>query len=657
MSRICIVSALLLVAVLCSGTFALVGDPQIMTDHPVYRGELSCSTLDRNIADAYRVFAERYGHSPATDTEKVIALWIWKGEHYMHASDNLVYVGTDNPDANAAKDPPWLGHDGWMDNKDCQMNQFSFSFALCYSVHAQLSALVGRALGNDFSRVRCPEITGHTPFEAYADGRWMLADCTMGLVMFDDDGKAVGLKEVYEKEDAKDKEWFADPKRGGSYQFNLSPFGDSPDSYSKVRWLQYNFGYNAMPIVYTLRSGETFTRYLDPGLDDGQTWIFWGRDYFTLNGKPKHGPFRNVTFLDDYPTGGNRKGRGRAYYGNGVFEYSPPLKDGRYEQGATDSKGVTFKDGALRGKKADSYVTFEHVSPYVIAARSAEGGDREWKVTKDKCVDGAIVSGSATGDVPLTVSVDGGRNWQSIGAAKGEFKIDFTDVVKGRHEYLLRVNLPPGSGLTSLKMRTVTQVGRGVFPRLKDGGTKVSYQASGQSVIHGGPSQYLAEQLRRKDLEKDGCRVYQIKAPGAIRHASGVVRVEDARGGPWSVEFSLDGGKTWQVGVKDVKTGGEGDKQWDNGSAGYIWAEMDFPGNKKAKDVLIRFGKGNILQAQVFATYEQKDTSAVDVTYGWTEDGKPRQDTHKIASGKVTDTWTVPTGEKVKTKWVRFAAE
>ena len=97
MSRIMLATGLSIF--MCSLAAALVGDPQIMTDHPVYRGELSCSTLDRNIADAYRIFKERYGHEPKTDTEKLVALWAWKSEHYMHASDNKVYVGTDNLEA------------------------------------------------------------------------------------------------------------------------------------------------------------------------------------------------------------------------------------------------------------------------------------------------------------------------------------------------------------------------------------------------------------------------------------------------------------------------------------------------------------------------------------------------------------------------------
>jgi len=655
MSRMTIATAVGVGSLMVSVAYGVVADPQIMTDHPVYRGELACSTLDRNIADAYRVFQDRYGHQPRTDTEKLLALWAWKSEHYMHASGNTVYLGPDNPDANKVGDElPWAGSNGWMDNKDCQMNQFSFSFGLCYSVHAQMAALVGRALG-DMRRVRCPEITGHTPFEAYVDGRWALADFTMGLMVFDDDGKPIGLSEIYARQDAKDSDWFTSPKRGGPYRFNMSPFGDRLDSYSRVRWQQPLFGYNAMPIVYTLRSGETFTRYLDPGLADGKTWVFWGRDYYNIMGKPKHGPFRNVTFLDDPPIGDNRRGRGLAYYGNGAFEYTPALAGGAYREGAKLERDTVYTDGALRGTSNGAVVVFEHTSPYIIAARSVKGGDREWDLLKEKCADGAIVSGQAVGDVPVKVSIDGGQIWQDVGTARGEFKIDFTDVVKGRHTYLIQLGLTRAAGLKNLTMRTVTQVGRGVFPRLRDGGTTINYEASGQSVIHGGPSQYLAERFRRKDLETDGYRVYAIEAPGPIRHASGAARVNGPKGTVWSVDFSVDGGKTWQVGAGDLQVTGEG-KLWEDGRAAYAWAEMDFP-TSQAKGVLVRFGKGTILQCQVFATYQTESASALTVTYGWTENGQLKESSHSIAAGRQSDTWTVDTGQKVKTKWVRFAAQ
>ncbi len=587
-----------------------------------------------------------YGHMPASDTEKLIALWMWKCEHYMHVCDNKVYLGPASPEAETL---------GWSDCRDYELTQFSFGFGLCYSVHAQMSALVARALGGDLTRVRCPTVVGHTPFEAYVDGRWVLADFTTGMMVFEDDGKPVGVLDIVKHVDAGDTEWLTSPKRGGPYKIALGPAGHTLAGYKNEWHVQMLFGYNGMPIVYSLRSGETFTRYLDPGLEDGKTWVFWGRDYFTLGGGPKHGPWRGETFLDDYPVGNGKKGRGNGYYGNGVFEYTVPLKGGKYKQGAVDQKGATLKDGVLKGKTDDAYVTFEHLSPYVIAGRSIEGGDREWKLLDEKCADGAIVNGVALGKVPVSVSIDAGQTWTPVGTAEGQFRIDFTDVVKGRHVYRIRFGLTKQDGLGALKLRTVTQISRAVFPRLKDGGTQVTYASSGQEAIHGGPSQYLAEPLRRKYLESDGVRVYEIKAPGPIRSASGVLRASGPGLGPWSVEFSVDGGKTWQAGVKDV-TLKEGDSEWGDGHHAYAWAEKEFPKNK-SKSVLVRMGKGNLQHCQVYATYEAKDRSPLRVTYGWDEGDQAKEHSHTIKAGKASDAWTVPTGQGVKTKWVKFVAK
>jgi hypothetical protein len=651
-SRIASISAGCLVLLGCSFAGAMVGDPQIMTDHPVYRGELSCSTLDRNIADAYRIFQERYGHQPKTETEKLFSLWTWKVEHGVHSADNWVYVGPDDMDS--LPDGPAKG---WMDNRDCQMNQFSYGFALCYSIHAQMSAIVARALDNDLTRVRCPAIGGHTPFEAFVDGKWALADFTTGMMVFDDDGKAMSIDQIIPHAKAKDTKWLSDPKRGGPYKLAMGPFGDSLDGYQQIVDQQKLFGFNGMPIVYSLRAGESFTRYLDPGLEDGKTFMFWAKDYFDISGKPVHGPHRTQTFLDRYPVGnGNGNPRFSMHQANGVFEYALPLADGRYKEGARTLKDVAYSEGVLRGKGEGAVVVFEHTSPYVIAAWPEKRGDREWKLLEEKCVDGAVASGTAAGKVPVKVSIDGGQTWTTAGIAQGEFKVDFTDIVKGRHFYLVSFGLSPQDGLKSLNLRTVVQVARGVVPRLKDGGTKVTYQAGGAGVIQGGPSQFLADRLRRKDLETEGVRVMEIKAPGAIQFASGVLRASGPGRGPWSVAFSLDDGKTWKVGLKDVNLKPE-ESGWGGGHHAYAWAEMAFPDNKDAKSVLVKVGKGNISHAEVYATYQQPDTSAVEVTYGWTEAGQTKTYTHKIEAGKVSDTWTIPTGQGIQTKWVRFAAK
>jgi hypothetical protein len=84
---------------------------------------------------------------------------------------------------------------------------------------------------------------------------------------------------------------------------------------------------------------------------------------------------------------------------------------------------------------------------------------------------------------------------------------------------------------------------------------------------------------------------------------------------------------------------------------------MNFADNKDAKCVLVKVGKGNVVHAEIYATYQAPATSAMEVTYAWTQGGELKQDTHKIEAGKVSDTWTIPTGKDVKTKWVRFAAK
>jgi len=630
-----------------------VSDPQIMTDHPVYRGELSCSTLDRTIEDAYRVFRERYGRRPANETEKLTALWIWQCEHHMHNLDPYVFGGQGHPDARER---------GWMETRDHGLGQFSFGFALCYSIHAQFGALVGYALG-DLKKTNCTGVPGHTSFEAFVDGKWVLADMTTGMMVFDDSGTPMSIREIIPfVKDGGEKEriWTSDPRRSGWGQFRVTPFGDNWDVYKAIRGDRKLYGYNALPIVYDLRPGESFTRFLDPGLEDGKKWLFWGADYYRHDAKKQHGPYRNVTFLDDPPIGGNREGQGHARYGNGIFEYEPTLKDDSFREGLwreATSPEVAFKEGALRAASGSAELVFEHRSPYVIAARPARGGDRVWDIRKEECLDGALVQGRTSGRVRLAISLDAGQSWQHIGSVLRDFEIDFTDLVKGRHFYLIRFALENDSGLERFKLRTVTQLARAVFPRLKPGGTRVTYQSSRQSGIHGGPSIDLAERFRTSD-DDPSHRVYRIEAPGPIRHVAGVARCQGegpSPWGPWSIETSLDSGQTWKDAAPSL-TLNEQESDWGGGRNAYIWANLDLPGNR-SESVLVRFGKGDILAAEVYATYETASASPLTVTYGWLEDGKPRNHSHFIPAGSTADNWNVPTGREVARQWVRFEAE
>src|SRR5262245_41957926 len=54
-------------------------------------------------------------------------------------------------------------------------------------------------------------------------------------------------------------------------------------------------GSGGPPPIVDLRPGETLRRYLGPGLEDGKTFVFWGRNYGT-GGIP--GPERSQTWVN-----------------------------------------------------------------------------------------------------------------------------------------------------------------------------------------------------------------------------------------------------------------------------------------------------------------------------------------------------------------------
>ena len=51
--------------------------------------------------------------------------------------------------------------------------------------------------------------------------------------------------------------------------------------YSAYSAAEYLAGYAGAPPVVHLRRGETLRRYPQPGLEDGKTFVFWGRNYNT----------------------------------------------------------------------------------------------------------------------------------------------------------------------------------------------------------------------------------------------------------------------------------------------------------------------------------------------------------------------------------------
>ena len=413
--------ALFVIIAYGSTLYGMVGNPQIRTDHPSLSGELDCSTYERIEASAYALFRARYAREPESETDKVIAHFIWRTERHQHADGNLLNYGADCHRALA-------GSDGWGFCRDGLLGLFAHSTGLCYSIHAQFTPFVQRALKNPLA-TSCTLVPGHTAFEALTDGEWRLFDITCGHMIFDKDpNKPVGILHIAKSQNRLDE------FNGGFMKLRVGPFGDKLNTYDSVRQpdgdgLQKMFGYIGMPIVYSLRSGETFTRYSDNEDGDGVGAI-WSKDYYNLQAfdfPRRHGMARPETFINYGPIGNDNPGRYDKrmsmkdnpkrpflYSGKGVFEYQPDLKNSKdkpWDEGIVAKEKLNWKSGALTAAGDGAFFVLSHAAPYPIAAHQADNAAAEWDVLKNPCDQTATFAYESTGPLTASVSTDNGQTW------------------------------------------------------------------------------------------------------------------------------------------------------------------------------------------------------------------------------------------------------
>ncbi len=637
-------------------TAASVGDPQIATDHPQMRGELSCSTFERLEATAFAQFKQRYGHAPATAVERVIAHWAWRTEHHQHAdADNIPY-GKGTKKALSYSDP-----EGRDFCRDGLLGLFGFSTGLCYSIHAQFTPFIQRTLG-DYLAASCTLIPGHTSFEAYADGAWRLADITCGHMVFDK-GQPIGILAI-----------IANRSRlaeldGGFLKLKLGPFGDPVSGYNAVKepegeGRQMMFGYLGMPMVYSLRAGETFTRWRLPDGGDGVEAI-WSKDYFEqAAGHPKHhGMARRETFMGFGAVGEGNIGRmgvkkpPLVYSAKGAFDYLPDLKsvDAETLMSWNATPTIAVSGGKIVAKGGEGSFVLAHAAPYPVAAHQADNAAAPWNVFKNPCDKTATLSITGSAGVRMQLSLDAGQNWTDLGAAGTP--LDYTDQVKGRFSYLVRVVVPDAGEVSAISQRTVVQVGPAVFPRLKDEGSTITYQAGNLGVIHGGPDHRMAKAFRFPELDADGWTTYRIQAPGAIRSLHGVSMAVGRK--EMSVETSLDG-KTWDVAMAPVTMDRAGTARncsiWGNGTNAIMWGDRRYPDGTAATGY-IRLKNAEETATQVYATFDNPGTAAgLAVLVEWDDaGGAGRKANTTFKPGKAEQTWTVPTGKDTVTNAITFA--
>ena len=629
--------------ILTAGARADVGDPQVRTDHPWYPGELACSTFERLQKTQAEVYERVTGKRPITDQDKALASWLWRNAHYAHGEEG-------------AEDLWGQGFTGGPDlrGREYWTGLFAHGFGLCGTTHSQWTAEMQALLGHN--RGRGVGVTGHNSFEVfltggkYGSGKWALLDHDISTVIFDEKGESLlSLSEVHRDHLRLTDRSYLPDRQQGWLVCSLHP-GDGA-SYSTYATAEYLSGYAGAPPMVHLRPGETLRRYHQPGLEDGKTFVFWGRNYNTL-GIP--GPERSLTWVNQpEQMHGSREGTGykpgQARYGNAVYTYRPNFRDGSYREGTNDEYPGT--------------VTFEFYTPYIIGAMPPNNDP--WGIYESGCKNGLVLGGKANCNV--SVSADQGQTWHDCGPLMDG--LDLTDHVKGYRQYFLRLHATAAeladSGLT---MITVCQVNAAILPRLKDDETRVYFSSSDRAVMSAGPTLPQAQAHLATNQQFGTPEVtMKLRAPrgrpplavnAAAHFQSGNPPDPDVK---YSIDLSTDFGKNWRPIVSDWSITRRGDEPADFWSQSFCWGSSELGPMSEGVRVRFRNSAGRkIARAEAHLIYQTTNTDDTKVTFAWSDDRGDHKASQIFRSprrqepGESDLPWVIPTGKGVRTNWVEF---
>ncbi len=501
-----------------------VGDPQLMTDHPFWQGELSCSTFPRLFKTQAALYSRFTGRQADNDEDKALASWLWRNTHYFHCT--------------LLPEPDIFNH---LENevvRDYWTGLYSYGHSMCQENHYQYTAEMEYLLGH--GRARAVNVEGHTSFEvwvtggAYGQGKWVLLDNDIATVCFDKQQKAMMNIAELTKVDRTQYLTKRTAKSNRGWLPELYP-GDGAGTYQSIHVCALLCGYAGAPPVVNLRPGEMLRRFPRPGLGQGSQGplVYWG---ICVDGMD--GPNRHITYLNcpdncfnatTRPAAENNSDR-RARFGNAVFTYKPDFQSGSYKAGvaAEDEKSVTF----------------EHCSPYVIAAMP-----KNKNCLQAGCRMGLVLNGKAHCQVCL--SLDKMQNFTApVDFSDG---LDLTDLVKGHYQYWLKF-MAPASSLAGkdIALTTRCMASGYVMPQLKPDGTQVKFNASGLGVSTIGPqAKAIRENLSAGALDEPSFTV-KLNTPHGEKIETVCWAVRSPTGCPpkpglaFKAEYSTDG-KQWKV--------------------------------------------------------------------------------------------------------------
>ena len=307
----------------------------------------------------------------------------------------------------------------------------------------------------------------HRATEIFYDGKWHYFDVDVRGALKKADGTIASLHEA--QTDA--KLWVESRDRiKPSF-----PSHDSPEKAAHVADIyarghvdfDYQWFQGSHTADWTLRPGETFTRYWQP---QGGRWhhipeynkIDWVRKLILtapVGAKPNHRDFTPWN------------------HGNGLFQYRPDLSSASkdVQLGARSLRGLAPGKQGLTLTAAEGEAVFNVFTPFIIVAKVNDLDD----FSDDR--EASVVKLEATGPVTVSCSRDNGLTWiEAARVAPGKAEVDLTQHVRGLYGYLLKLSAagkPNAPAVRSLAIDTWVQVAPISLPRLKQGANHLRYDA------------------------------------------------------------------------------------------------------------------------------------------------------------------------------------
>jgi hypothetical protein len=274
-----------------------------------------------------------------------------------------------------------------------------------------------------------------------------------------------------------------------------------------------------------------------------------------------------------------------------------------------------------------------------------------------------VLKGSAR--CAVSVSVDQGATWHDAGAFRDG--LDLTDFVKGRRQFFIRFGTNARElAHSNLTMITVCQANSSVLPRLKDDGCRVNFAAFQQGIVSAGPNLTQAAPhvvegrfgTPRVTLGLRTPRGEPATSIFAVAHINSSNPPDP--GVKYQIEYSIDAGTTWRSLVRDWSITRRGDEPGDFWSQSFCWGSAEIP-DANSTVGLVRFsnnGGKNYARCEVHLTYRTAGADATRVTFAWEDATGPHDASHTFGTASATanepDRWDIPTGSKVRTRWVEL---